>query len=402
MSNTSKALFLTGGVLSGVGLLYGIYVFSQRFGKTSTSNQGNIAPNNVSTNSSIVDKEIEDATRFYIDNKESQNLLNLLYSIAEDQARKEGYIHRGITCNNCSSSPIRGIRYKCANCVDYDLCELCEGQEVHYKTHTFLKIRIPIPPLANPRSALLNVFYPGRYTNFGDLARDRLRDLQKKTHFDQVELEALYDQFKSLATVIRGEGGIDKGTFEQCLGPLSVERNLVTERIFQFFDQDGDNIINFSELVVGLSVLYAFKGYDLDGDGLISRDELQQIFKAYFHISTELVRDVVKAMEEELLENYESTPSQPVAAAFHAAIPPENNIQYINQKSITEEDNDIITWNEKIPVVECLGQDAIDEIVDKIFKSIDTNTKGYISYDEFKEYVQRDGTIVAWFDVLGR
>jgi Ca2+-binding EF-hand superfamily protein len=68
-------------------------------------------------------------------------------------------------------------------------------------------------------------------------------------------LEALYEQFKSLSTVEEGDGGIDKSTFEQCLGPLGLEKNLITERIFAFFDQDGDNIINFSELVTGLSVL---------------------------------------------------------------------------------------------------------------------------------------------------
>ena len=38
----------------------------------------------------------------------------------------EGYVHRGITCNGCKVGPIRGIRYKCANCVDYDVCEICE------------------------------------------------------------------------------------------------------------------------------------------------------------------------------------------------------------------------------------------------------------------------------------
>lgn len=72
---------------------------------------------------------------------------------------------------------------------------------------------------------------------------------------DQVELEALYEQFKSLSTVDKDEGGIDRETFEQCLGPLGLEKNLITERIFAFFDQDGDNVINFSEIVAGLSVL---------------------------------------------------------------------------------------------------------------------------------------------------
>jgi hypothetical protein len=36
----------------------------------------------------------------------------------------------------------------------------------------------------------------------------------------------------------------------------------------------------------------------VDGDGLISRADFRLIFKAYFHLSMDLVRDVVKVMEE--------------------------------------------------------------------------------------------------------
>ena len=75
-------------------------------------------------------------------NREGQNLLNLLYHIAEDQARRDGYIHRGVTCNSCGAMPIQGIRYRCANCIDYDLCETCEAMQVHIKTHLFYKVRI--------------------------------------------------------------------------------------------------------------------------------------------------------------------------------------------------------------------------------------------------------------------
>ncbi|TPX47983.1 hypothetical protein SeLEV6574_g02312, partial [Synchytrium endobioticum] len=260
---------------------------------------------------------------------ESKNLLNLLYSIAEDQARKDGFVHRSITCNHCGTSPIRGFRYKCANCLDYDLCESCEAQEVHPKTHVFLKIRIPIPPLANPRTALLTPFYPGKEGVPPSLPWDELRSLQRKTHFDQVELEAFYEQFKSLSTA--SEGGITKETFDTCLGPLGVEKNLVTERIFCFFDQNSDGIISFPELVCGLSILckgslderikHAFNGYDLDGDGFISRSELHRMFKAYFHLSMELVRDVVKTMEEGMMESFDDEAAKPVSAAFAAPIP---------------------------------------------------------------------------------
>lgn len=72
---------------------------------------------------------------------------------------------------------------------------------------------------------------------------------------DQIELEALYEQFKTLSTVDTEEGGIDRETFEQCLGPLGLEKNLITERIFTFFDQDNDGIISFPEIVHGLSIL---------------------------------------------------------------------------------------------------------------------------------------------------
>ena len=34
-------------------------------------------------------------------------------------------IHSGITCDGCGTIPLCGIRYKCAECVDFDLCSSC-------------------------------------------------------------------------------------------------------------------------------------------------------------------------------------------------------------------------------------------------------------------------------------
>ena len=92
---------------------------------------------------------------------EEQTLYTLLYSFAQDQFRNQAIVHRSITCNHCQLSPVRGIRFKCSNCPDFDLCESCEALDVHVKTHVFLKIRIPVPPLANPRIPLCPRFYPG-------------------------------------------------------------------------------------------------------------------------------------------------------------------------------------------------------------------------------------------------
>ncbi|KAJ3208891.1 hypothetical protein HDU67_006493 [Dinochytrium kinnereticum] len=265
--------------------------------------------------------------------EESKNLLNLLYSIAEDQARKDGYVHRSITCNHCGVSPVRGFRFKCAHCVDFDLCETCEAADVHPRTHVVLKIRIPIPPHANPRRSLVPLFYPGKAIEEGDLLSVEFRELGVGSHFDVVELQAFYEQFRSLATVeesANGPAGITREVFEQSLGPLGLEKNLITERIFEFFDQDKDKLISFPELVSGLSILckgslderikYAFQGYDIDGDGLISRDELHRMFKAYFYLSMELVRDFVRTMEAGMMETFDDEASKPVSAAFSAPI----------------------------------------------------------------------------------
>lgn len=56
-------------------------------------------------------------------------------------------IHRGVICDGCNGA-ITGVRYKCYNCADYDLCEQCEssnlGLSTHDAEHIFLKIYKPV------------------------------------------------------------------------------------------------------------------------------------------------------------------------------------------------------------------------------------------------------------------
>jgi hypothetical protein len=52
-------------------------------------------------------------------------------------------VHRGITCDGCGRNPIEGIRYKCMNCADFDLCDTCERAGVH-DHHVFLKLKQPL------------------------------------------------------------------------------------------------------------------------------------------------------------------------------------------------------------------------------------------------------------------
>jgi Ca2+-binding EF-hand superfamily protein len=232
----------------------------------------------------------------------------------------------------------------------------------------------------------------------------------------------------------------------------------------------------------------AFKGYDLDEDGYISRDELYRMYKSYFYLSMELVRDVVSAMEDEMMDTFEFSASQPVSAAFNVAVPstpsdrnlsdeeednsndssneeasssnkstkekssrkkrryPVKEDHFLRQYAIEAEQaqalsaasvsqvddmtNDVLrsdsqrltmsknnqetlkqkqvssnqgkkTWEEKFPIMETMSQGAINEMVDKTFKSIQTEREGYINFEEFKECVQTDSSIVSWFEALG-
>ena len=46
-------------------------------------------------------------------------------------------IHNNISCNECGVNPIVGYRYKCLECNDYNLCEICEKKIIH--EHNFVK-----------------------------------------------------------------------------------------------------------------------------------------------------------------------------------------------------------------------------------------------------------------------
>lgn len=55
-------------------------------------------------------------------------------------------VHTGINCDGCESRSIRGIRYKCSNCYDYDLCGLCYRGNKHDLSHRFKRFDSPRNP----------------------------------------------------------------------------------------------------------------------------------------------------------------------------------------------------------------------------------------------------------------
>ncbi|MCJ1414758.1 hypothetical protein MMC32_001086 [Xylographa parallela] len=278
--------------------------------------------------------------------KEGQSLLNLLYHIAEDQAKREGYVHRGVSCNSCNTQPIRGIRYRCSNCADFDLCETCEAAQIHPKTHVFYKVRVPAPFTGSPRN-VQPVWYPGRPIGLPPtLPREASKHFQKTTSLEGAEIEALWDQFKCLAATEWPEDpdnlgiAINRLTFDKCFtSSISTRRpppNLIYDRMFAFYDTNSDGLIGFGEFLAGLFNLKSrnfqernkkvFHGYDIDGDGYVSRRDMLRMFRAYYALTKELTREIIIGMEEDVTGDGSQRDivesSLPISSAFPGPIPP--------------------------------------------------------------------------------
>ena len=65
--------------------------------------------------------------------------------------------HQGVKCDGCGMIPIRGARFKCGNCADYDLCEACnkDSASKHDSTHVFIKMKRTLPQGQSFSSPLL-------------------------------------------------------------------------------------------------------------------------------------------------------------------------------------------------------------------------------------------------------
>uniref|UniRef100_H2YAN5 RING-type E3 ubiquitin transferase n=1 Tax=Ciona savignyi TaxID=51511 RepID=H2YAN5_CIOSA len=54
-----------------------------------------------------------------------------------------GLKHNGSMCDTCHLQPIYGIRWKCAECHNYDLCSVCYHADKHHLRHRFYRIVTP-------------------------------------------------------------------------------------------------------------------------------------------------------------------------------------------------------------------------------------------------------------------
>lgn len=270
----------------------------------------------------------------------TQGLKGLLYHIAEGEAKRKAYEHRGIHCEECGERPIKGIRWHCLNCPDFDLCSTCESNTEHQKTHVFSKIKIPLPVLSQPTREY-PLWYPGDPRKIhAPLAADLKKRLSEENGFSEPQIDAHFDQFTCLANVpwLSDPSGIlaaiDRRAFNKAMAserwPERFRPNALYDRIFAFYDSNDDGLIGFEEFLSGVQYLRgperfkslrrALEGFDIDGDGYVDRADFVRLFRAKFEIQKLLIDSMIETRENEITRGAMDTlrSSLPISSIFNS------------------------------------------------------------------------------------
>ena len=163
-------------------------------------NNTNITNNNIEIDDIKFEENEENKMKKEIQNLVNNKMKNLTENIVEDIyksmqneinkksnininnniiSNKDTVIHYGIKCNNCGIENIKGIRYKCTTCDDFNLCEKCEKNSEHFPQHIFIKMRKNI----NDEKILKNIMiynYKNRDYNYSIIEKEIIFSLKNK------------------------------------------------------------------------------------------------------------------------------------------------------------------------------------------------------------------------------
>ncbi|KAI0242092.1 Kv channel-interacting protein 4 [Lamellibrachia satsuma] len=128
-----------------------------------------------------------------------------------------------------------------------------------------------------------------------------LEQLCCSTKFTRNELRIMYRGFKQECPT----GIVNEETFKEIYAQFFPhgDSSAYAHYVFSTFDQDHDGAVSFEDFVTGLSVLargtfqeklqWAFGLYDINGDGVITRDEMLDIIVAIYDLLGKMVEPSV-------------------------------------------------------------------------------------------------------------
>lgn len=309
----------------------------------------------------------------------------LLYHVAEEEAMRKVVVHHGMQCDICGTSPIRGIRWHCIHCPDFDLCSACESCEYHARTHVFAKIKVPIPSLRQPWHTF-DPWYPGDpKIHAGPLLPGVYTMLRDMVDFDDSQFRAYYDQFVTIAKTPHPTDqyfigiAIDQSTFNTALSsqgwPRPLAQNYLHERLFDYFDANKDGLIDFGDFLEGLAssqsssrrmqhLQKTFDGYDADKDGYINRRDVVKMLTAKHAIQKQIVMDAIALEELNLMRTAASNVNalQPVSAVFtDADVPAGTDRGPFEKPQDDSVDPQPRAGGESVEAILAIGQDDVDD-----------------------------------------
>lgn len=216
-----------------------------------------------------------------------------------------------------------------------------------------------------------------RLDNINNQTVFHLEDLIRSTKFTKQEIRTMYRGFKQECP----GGTVNEETFREIYEKFFPYGNATcyAHHLFKAFDVNSTGAISFRDMLISLSTLlhgtqsekldWTFRVYDLNGDGLITKEELGNV-----------VVGVCELMGVNLLPQTNSEP----------------DLGYIPRRrdSVTCEDG---CWLNS-PVNLTISVEELKNSVEKVFAKLDTNRDGVITREEFVHNCLKDETISESLD----
>ncbi|XP_069994304.1 A-type potassium channel modulatory protein KCNIP1 isoform X1 [Penaeus vannamei] len=221
----------------------------------------------------------------------------------------------------------------------------------------------------------------------------KLEELCKQTKFTRQEIRLMYRGFKQECP----EGVVQEDTFKEIYAKFFPHGNssLYAHHVFKAFDLNSNGQISFRDLLVSLSQLlrgnaydklkFAFKLYDVNGDGCITKAELTDIVSSVHELMGRCSHNRHRAerAEREASSSLVTVSLSPSSLTDHTA-------------AHSSEADDGLEEGARGGVEDKQTR----EHVERLFKKLDLNGDGVVTIDEFLQSCMQDEVITESLKVF--